>query len=63
MGKWKGTDNKDSMGTLVVAKALHLEKVGQEVRGVWEARVAHSEVLQCGEKVVQGEDAIGVQAH
>ena len=51
------------MGTLVVAKALHLEGVGPEVWGVWEAQVAHLEVLQCGEKVVQGEDAIGVQAH
>ena len=51
------------MGTLVVAKALHLGEVGQEVRGVWEDWVAHLEVLQCGGKVVQGEDAIGVQAH
>ena len=51
------------MGTLVVAKALHLEEVGQEVWGVQVAWVAHSEVLQCGEKVVQGDNAIGVQAH
>ena len=51
------------MGTLVVAKALHLGEVGQEVWGVREVQVAHSEVLQCGEKVVQGEDVIGVQAH
>ena len=47
----------DSMGTLVVAKALlHLGEVGQEVRGAWEDQVAHLEVLRCGGKVVQGED-------
>ena len=46
-GKQKGTDNKGSMGILVVAKALHLQvKVGQEV---WEA---HLEKLWCREKGV-----------